>query len=122
MMTENTNDTLREEIIAAATTLGELLGKHPAKAKYDKVIAELNASDEAQRTLEAYNVCMQEVAQKEANKLPIEVEDKQQLKTCQEAVIANSILQELQVAQMEYVDLMHAIDNAVRMDDPAQPE
>jgi len=122
MMTEKTNNTLREEIIVAATTLGELLGKHPAKAKYDKVISDLNASEEAQKTLEAYNICMQEMAQKEANKLPIEIDDKQQLKACQEAVIANSILQELQVAQIEYADLMRAIDEAVRMGEPAQTE
>lgn len=64
--------------------------------------------------LNDYNRLLQALAQKEAGGRPIEVEDKRKLEQLQGAVVRNPVLRDLQVAQMDYVDLLRQVDELIQ--------
>ena len=54
------------------------------------------------------------IAEKEARQQPIEVEDKRKLEQLHQKVIEHPLLRDLQVVQMDYLDLMRKVDEALR--------
>lgn len=102
-----------EEILKLAKELGEKIAEHAAAKKYETVLKKLQDDTEAQRVLSDYNRHAQALGQKEQAGQPIEVEDKRKLDALQKAVMMNDILGELQMAQMDYLDLMRQVDNAM---------
>ncbi len=101
------------EILAAAESLGDLLAKHDAATKLESSLKALKSNVESQRVLTDYNRYLQALGEKEAAGRPIEVEDKRKLETLQKAVIMNPLLRQFQQAQMDYVDLLRKVDEAM---------
>jgi cell fate (sporulation/competence/biofilm development) regulator YlbF (YheA/YmcA/DUF963 family) len=102
-----------QEVLDAARKVGQLLATHSAAQRMDNALRKLQGDREAQRVLTDFNRMMQAVAQKEAQGRPIEVDDKRKLEAAQSAVATNLLLRELQVAQMEYLELMRQIDELI---------
>jgi len=102
-----------EQLIKAARELGEELGKHPKVERLEAAVKKLREDTEAQRVLNDLNRHLQAVTQKEMSGQPVEVEDKRQLQDLQNAVVHNLVLQEFQLAQMDYVDLVRKLDDAM---------
>ncbi len=102
-----------QEILKAAGDLGKLIAEHASARKFEETVRKLQADVEAQRVLNDYNRHMSKVAEKEASGKPIEVEDKRQLEKLQAAMVRNPLLREFQVAQMDYLDLMRKVDEAM---------
>lgn len=103
-----------EKILEAAKKLGGMIGEHEAAKKLEAATTKLQNDSEAQRTLNDYNRHLRMVAEKESQNQPIEVEDKHKLEELQNAVIHNALLRELQIAQMDFVDLMRRVDEAMQ--------
>ena len=102
-----------QEILAAARDLGKLIGDHEAAKKVARAAGQLNDDTEAQRVLNDYQRQAQAVAEKEAQRKPVEVADKRQLEALHEELIRNALLREFQMAQMDYIDLMRQVDDAI---------
>ncbi len=102
-----------DQIMKAAGELGELLGKHPKVGRLEAAISKLKEDVEAQRALNDLNRHLQTVAEKEMSGQPIEVADKRKLQELQTSVVHNLVLQEFQLAQMDYVDLVRRLDDAM---------
>lgn len=107
-----------QEILSAASDLGKLISSHESAKKIESVAERLQNDLDAQRILNDYNRHMKTLSEKEANGSPIEVDDKRQLEGFHQQVIQNPILRDLQIAQMDYLDLMRKVDEALR----GQPE
>jgi len=105
-----------QEILAAATKLGEMIATHPSAAKLKEAGDALEKDVDAQRVLMDYQRKMQELSEKEANQQPIEVEDKHALEAMQKKVMTNSLLGKLQMAQMDYLDLMRQVEDRMAGD------
>lgn len=101
------------EILDAADKLGKLIATHPAAKRIEDVMKRLQGDREAQRVLSDFNRHMQALGQKEQSGRPIEVDDKRKMDTLQTAVAQNLTLRELQMAQMDYLDLMRQVDDRV---------
>ena len=101
------------ELIKAAESLGKQLGDHPKVGRLEKAVKKLRKDTEAQRALNDLNRQLQAVAEKEMTGQPIEVEDKHKLQSLQTAVVHNLVLKEFQLAQMDYVDLVRKLDDAM---------
>ena len=99
-----------EAILTAAAELGKLIAEHPATQKYEDVLKRLEDDTAAQRLMTDLNRHRQTVAEKEAKGQPIEVDDKRKLTQLQQDVAVHPVLRELQMAQMDYVDLMRKVD------------
>lgn len=102
-----------QEIVDAARKVGELIAEHDAAKKMEDVLKRLEDDRDAQRILTDYNRQVQEVAQKEMQGQPVEVEDKRKLEDLQKKVVTSPVLRDLQMAQMDYVDLMRKVDEAI---------
>jgi cell fate (sporulation/competence/biofilm development) regulator YlbF (YheA/YmcA/DUF963 family) len=107
-----------QEILSAAREVGKLIASHDIARKLESAMSRLQGDVEAQRVLNDYNRHLQKLSEKEQSGKPIEVSDKQQLEKLQNAVIRNPLLRDFQMAQMDYLDLMRKVDEAMA----GQPE
>ena len=110
-----------DDILKKARELGDLIAEHPAAKKLEDLLQRLQNDTEAQRVMTDYERHVRTVAEKEQQGKPIEVEDKQKLKKLQMGVIRNPILRDLQTAQMDYLDLMRRVDEAMQGQTPGSP-
>jgi cell fate (sporulation/competence/biofilm development) regulator YlbF (YheA/YmcA/DUF963 family) len=110
-----------DEILNAARALGQLLASHEAAAKFEATVRKLQDNADAQRILDDYNRHLAALSEKEASGKPIEVQDKRKLETLQQQVISHPLLQELQLVQMDYLDLMRRVDEAMSPVPPGPP-
>ncbi len=102
-----------DQIMKAASELGEMLGGHPRVGRLESAIKKLKEDVEAQRALNDLNRHLQMVGEKEMSGQPIEVSDKKRLAELQSEVVHNLVLREFQLAQMDYVDLVRGLDDAM---------
>jgi len=103
----------KEEIIDAATNLGKLIADNSVGKKLESAIGKLEKDTAAQRELTQYQQFIQALSEKEAAGQPIEVDEKQKLQALQNLVVQNLTLQQFQVAQMDYMDLMREVDQII---------
>lgn len=108
-----------QEILEAAQNLGKLIASHEAAGKVEAAARKLQGDVDAMRILNDYNRHLEKVSEKEASGKPVEVEDKRQLEKLQTAVVRNAVLRDFQVAQMDYLDLMRRVDEAMQGGEPA---
>ncbi len=111
-MTDQNNPTTAQ-LIEKATELGNLIAQHAATSSYREVNEALNSDVDAQRLLSDYNRHLQTIAEKEAAQKPIEIEDKKRLNDLQGKLATDPILSKMQIAQMDYLDLMRHIETAM---------
>ncbi|MBL4702084.1 MAG: YlbF family regulator [Phycisphaeraceae bacterium] len=119
----------KEAIIDAATNLGKLIADNSVGKKLESAIGKLEKDTAAQQELTQYQQFIQALGEKEAAGQPIEVEEKQKLQALQNLVVQNLTLQQFQVAQMDYLDLMREVDQIISAQatgqqaaaNPAQP-
>ena len=102
-----------QEILDAAKKVGQMVASHDATQKLESSLKALEADPDAQRAITDFNRFLQALAQKEQAGKPIEVEDKRKLESLQQAVVMNIKLRNFQMAQMDYVDLLRKIDDAI---------
>ncbi len=102
-----------DTIITTASQLGEQIAEHPAAKHLEESLSKLEKDTDAQRAVADYNRHLQMLAEKEAANKPIEVDDKHKLEALQKTVIRNAVLRDFQVAQMNYVDLMRRVNEAI---------
>jgi len=101
------------EILDSARELGKKIATHAVAVKLEGTIGRLQEDREAQRLLADYQRHLTALGEKEAAGKPIEVEDKAKLEKLQNGVVRNPVLREFQMAQMDYVDLMRQVDEAI---------
>ena len=101
------------EILKAAEEVGKLIATHDAARKFEASVKKLQADVEAQRILADFNRTLAKLGEKEANGQPIEVAEKRDLEQKQNLLIRNAVLREFQMAQMDYLDLMRKVDDAL---------
>ncbi len=102
-----------QEIMDAASALGKLVSSHEGVVKFKQTLKKLQDDVDAQRLLNDYMRQVSKIGEKEAQGQPIEVEDKKQLTALQGQVTNNDLLREFQITQMDYLDLMRRIDEAI---------
>ncbi len=102
-----------EQILKAARDLGELVSTHEATRKLTDALKQLEKDRDAQRLLTDHRRHMSTIAQKEQEGKPIEVSDKHKLEDLQSKVIQHPLLRDLQIIQMDYLDLMRQVDEAI---------
>ncbi|MEM9417479.1 MAG: YlbF family regulator [Planctomycetota bacterium] len=103
----------QQAILDAADQLGQLIAAHPATQKLESLIKQLEDNTDSQRLMNDLNRHNQTLAEKQAKGEPIEVDDKRRLQELQQDVAMDPILRDMQLAQMDYVDLMRKVDERI---------
>jgi len=110
-----------QEIIEKARDLGKLIQTHAAAQRFQDSVAALQADQDAQRDLNDFNRKVQTLAERQAQGQPVTEADRTELEKLQKQVIMNPVLSAFQMAQMDYVDLMRQVDEALSGGQP-QPQ
>ena len=106
-----------EQILQAAGDLGKMVAEHTAAKTFADTTAKLHKDTDAQRTLNDYHRHVQSLQEKQSAGKPIEVEDKRRLEKLQQNMVKNPLLRDLQMVQMDYLDLMRKVDQAMAIQD-----
>jgi cell fate (sporulation/competence/biofilm development) regulator YlbF (YheA/YmcA/DUF963 family) len=101
------------DLIEKARQLAEDIAASPQAQAVKQAREKLNANPEAAKLYKEFQQHARKVAELEAANKPIEVEDKQKLRRLQEQLVANDEVKELTSAQVEYVDLMRQVNQAL---------
>jgi cell fate (sporulation/competence/biofilm development) regulator YlbF (YheA/YmcA/DUF963 family) len=104
---------MTDDVVKKARELGALISQHEATRKYRAALEKLRQDQEAQRLLNDLNRKLEEIEQKEQSGRPIEVGDKRTAESLRGQVARHPLLCELQVAQLDYVDLMRKVDGVL---------
>ena len=107
-----------QEVLEQARKLGKLVAEHDSAKKFEAVLGRLKADKDAQHLLNDYNRQLEAIGRKQSQNQPIEVEDKHRLESLRKQVVMHPLLRELQMAQMDYVDLMRQVDEAMSGEAP----
>ena len=103
-----------DDVLKAARELGDLVSETDVAEKYRASIARLDKDTDAQRAVADLNRFIMSLAQKQQAGQPIEVAEKQQLETLQTAVVMHPTLRSFQQAQVDFVDLLRKVDEAIQ--------
>lgn len=95
-----------QEVQDKAKELGERIADHQATRRLEEAAKALDNDADAQRVMNRFNEEIQKLAEKQQRGQPIEVQEKQALQQVQTEVATNLKVQNLQRAQMDYLDLV----------------
>ena len=101
-------------IIEMAQRLGKAISDSPQAAKLREARKELDQHKEILETLKQYQEQAQKLDKLEHDHAPVEVEDKHKLRDLHETLVSNDVFKRFTAAQVEYVDLMRQVNQALR--------
>lgn len=94
-----------------AEQLGAAMADAPAVKKFKQLRQEAMADPDAQTLMKGYQDHLDQLAKKEQEHRPIEVEDKQKLRDFQEKIYRNEKLKAFVASQANYVELVHTVND-----------
>ncbi len=100
-------------IIEQAQKLGQAISSSPQAARLRQVRGELDQQKDVLDLLKQYQEHFQKLQQMEEQRKPVEVADKRLLQELHDKLIANDLFKRYTSAQMEYVDLMRQVSDAL---------
>lgn len=103
-----------DKIIELATGLGEAISDSQQATQLKAARENLNKEKQASQLLKDYQAQSDRIAQLEREQKPVEVDDKQKLQELHERLIASEAFKRFTAAQVEYVDLMRKVNEAIR--------
>ena len=115
-----------EDIIAMAERLGKAISASPQAASLRQAQAAMRADEAASKLLADFQAQTEKIARLEGEQKPVEVADKHKLEDLHKKLIATEAFKTLTAAQVEYVDVMRRVNDAIRAqmggpDSPQQP-
>ena len=100
--------------IELARRLGKAMAESPQAVAFRAAREELNAHPDVQQTLQDYQQQAEKIGQLEDEQQPVEVEDKRRLQELNDALIASEVFKKFTAAQVEWVDLMRKVNQALQ--------
>jgi cell fate (sporulation/competence/biofilm development) regulator YlbF (YheA/YmcA/DUF963 family) len=102
-----------QDLLTSARALGAALAAHPTVCAYYAAQRAARADGNAQRLMRDYHAKLNQIQQFEAEQKPIEVADKQKLKSLEAEMAGNDALKALMRTQADYVALMAQVNGAI---------
>ena len=102
-----------EKVLAAARDVGKLIAQTTQAKGFEKAVQSLDKDVDAQRLLADLNRATGVLVQKQASGQPIEVAEKHKLEELRGVVATNITIGNFQMAQMDLLDLMRRVDDAI---------
>jgi len=101
-------------ILELARRLGKEIANSPEATALRTARAELDKDEEAPKLLKDYQARAEKIAKLEQENKPVEVEDKHKLRELHEKLVASGSFKQFTAAQVEYIDLMRKVNEALR--------
>jgi cell fate (sporulation/competence/biofilm development) regulator YlbF (YheA/YmcA/DUF963 family) len=106
-------DESMDPILEQARHLGRLIQEHPYYQRLREADAAVRDDAEATKALEAYNQAATAIQEKEQKGRPVEPEEKRNLDTLRNDVVASEPIKAFSAAQANYADLMRRMNEAI---------
>lgn len=102
-----------QDLLSKASALGTALAAHPTVQAHYQAQRAVRADTAAQKLLQDYQVQLNRIRQLEVDMKPVEVADKQKLKSLETQMAGQDSLKALMRTQADYVALMSQVNNAI---------
>jgi len=102
-----------DQMIKLAEELGKKLAAQPATRRFLARQNALSGDQDAQKLVEQFQKQAQKIADLEGRGSPVEPTDKNKLSELQSQLAGNATVKEFLAAQVEYVDMMKNINQAI---------
>lgn len=103
-----------KQIMDAAEKLGQMVAQHPAVESYRQAQKSLSDDPDAARLLNEFNRQLMTLARQEESGMPITDAQRQQLENLQAQIAGHLKVKNLNIAQMEFVDVLRKVSDAIR--------
>jgi cell fate (sporulation/competence/biofilm development) regulator YlbF (YheA/YmcA/DUF963 family) len=103
-----------EEILAAASALGQRIARHDAFQRLRPAEDAVRSDPALKKLLEDFDRQRRKIEDLESARLPVEPEDKREMIRLSDAVHNSPKLQELVRAQADYMELMNRVNKAIQ--------
>ena len=103
-----------DAIVEMARRLGRTIAESPQAKALRAAQEQLNTQPDVRELLEEFQNQSRKVVQLEAEKKPVEVDDKHKLQSLQNQLISKEAFKSYTAAQVEYVDLMRKVNDALQ--------
>lgn len=102
-----------QQILSDAEKLGQLVASHPAVERYKQAQKLLADDPEASRSLAEFDRQIENLARQEQSGMPVTDAQRQQLESLQSRIVSNIKVKALNLAQVEFVDLLRKVNQTV---------
>jgi cell fate (sporulation/competence/biofilm development) regulator YlbF (YheA/YmcA/DUF963 family) len=110
-----------QQIMDAANRLGEMVAQHPAIDRYKQAQKSLAEDPEASRLLNDFNRQLMTLARQEETGMPVSDAQRHQLENLQSMLASHLKIKSLNMAQVEFIDLLRRVSDAIRSKISDQP-
>jgi cell fate (sporulation/competence/biofilm development) regulator YlbF (YheA/YmcA/DUF963 family) len=110
-----------QQIMDAADKLGLMVAQHPAIDKYKQAQKSLADDPDASRLLNDFNRQLMTLARQEESGMPVSDAQRHQLETLQSQLASHLKIKALNMAQVEFIDLLRRVSDAIRSKISDQP-
>ncbi|MCC6423886.1 MAG: YlbF family regulator [Phycisphaerales bacterium] len=103
-----------EQILEEAAKVGQLVVQHPAVAKYKQAQKAIAEDPDAGRLLSEFDRQLEALARQEQSGMGVTDAQRQQLEALQAQIISHIKIKALNMAQVEFVDLLRKITQTIQ--------
>ena len=102
------------QILAEADKLGQLVAQHPAVERYKNAQKAVAEDPDANRTMAEFERQLESLARQESTGMPVTDAQRAQLENLQSRIVSNVKVKNLNMAQVEFIDLLRKVNQAVQ--------
>ena len=102
------------QILADADKLGQLVAQHPAVEKYKQAQKAVAEDPEANRAMGDFERMLESLARQEQNGMSITDAQRSSLESLQSRIVSNIKVKALNLAQVEFIDLLRKVNQAIQ--------
>src|SRR5687768_10705541 len=103
-----------DQIMQEAEKLGQLVAQHPAVARYKQAQKSVAEDPEAGRLLADFDRQLETLGRQEQSGMPVTDAQRMQLESLQSRIISHIKIKALNMAQVEFVDLLRKITQTIQ--------
>lgn len=103
-----------DDTVELSERLGRAIAGSPQAARLHAARDALKAQKEVEQTLKDYQVQADKINALQQENKPVEVEDKHKLQELEDKLFGSEVFKEFTAAQVEYVDMMRKINQAIQ--------
>jgi cell fate (sporulation/competence/biofilm development) regulator YlbF (YheA/YmcA/DUF963 family) len=102
------------QILADAEKLGQLVAQHPAVEKYKQAQKAVADDSEANRAMADFERMLESLARQEQSGMSVTDAQRSSLESLQSRIVSNIKVKALNRAQVEFIDLLRKVNQAIQ--------
>src|SRR4051794_27499083 len=111
-----------QQILDEAEKVGQLVAQHPAVARYKDAQRAVANDADAGRLLSEFDRQIETLGRQEQSGLPVSDAQRMQLESLQNRIVSNLKIKALNLAQVEFIDLLRRVTQTIQRPVMDQPQ